>query len=113
MFSGNAAAEPEGRPARAERAAADGDKFAAAEQRAGIISALHIAIVDVNIFATYEMETVIVPRDAAVDMDAFHFYIGALDHAHDMIRAADQIDVAHDQVLAAIKQQCVGSVVAI
>ena len=104
---GIAADETEHRPARAERAVGDGDEFATAEQRAGVVLRLHVAILDVKIFATDEMKSVVVAVDAIVNVQAGHPDKLALNHADGMKRASDEKQIAHAQILAAIKQQMI------
>src|SRR5277367_4286831 len=90
-----AAAESENGPARAERAICHRDEFATAEQRAGVVLALDVAVGDVHIFATDEMKSVVVADDARAQMDSTEPRISAFDDPHGMKRAVLQENVAH------------------
>ncbi len=108
----NAAAEAENRPSRAEGAVGDGYKPATAEQRASVILRLHIAIDNANVFAAYEMESVVVAIDAVVDMEAIHPDVGGLDDAYTVVSAPHQLDIANCKVFAAVEKECVRPTVA-
>ena len=87
-----AAAEAEHRPARAEGAVGHRHELATAEQRAGVVLRLHVAVADVDILAADEVEAVVVAVDAVVDVDAVDPHVIALDDAHGMKRAGHQKD---------------------
>src|SRR5260370_23417160 len=58
-----AAAEPENRPARAERAVCHRDELVAAEQGARVVLAHHVAVHDVDVVAAVNMKSVVVQVD--------------------------------------------------
>ena len=84
-----AATEPEDRPAGAEDAVGDGHELAAAEQGACIILREHDAVTYSQILGADEVEAVIIPIHAIVDVDAVHVHPLALNDAEAVIGAIE------------------------
>src|SRR5262249_50183563 len=109
---GHASPEAEHRPARAERRVGDRHELAAPEQRAGVVLRLDVAVVDRHELAADEVEAVVVAVDAVVDVKAVRVDVLALDHAHAVIRALPEAQIANAHVLAAVEQDVVRTAVA-
>ena len=102
-----AAAKAKNRPPGAERAICHHHEFATAEQSARVVLRLDIAVGHIDVLAADEMESVVIVDDAAMNMDAVQLNIPGLDDAHRMKRAVFQKNVAHGQVVAAMKKQVI------
>ncbi len=109
---GDAAAEPEDGPARAERGVRHGHEPAAPEERARVVLGLDVAAGDGDVLTADEVKAVVVAVDAVVDMQAVHVHVLALDHADAVIRALPQAQIADAHVLTAVEQDVVRPVVA-
>ena len=105
-----ATAEAEDRPSRAELAIRHGDELAAAEQRAGIVLTLHVAVGHGDVAGADEVESVVIVVDAIVNANAVEFDEATLDDADGMEGAVFEEEVADGEVLALMQEDVIGTV---
>src|SRR4029079_6625909 len=102
-----AAAKPKNRPPRAERTIRHHHEFATAEQSAGVVLRLDIAVGHIDVLAADEMESVVIVDDAAVNMNAVQLNVLGLEDTHRMKRAILQKNVANGQIVAPMEEQVI------
>lgn len=107
-----AAPEAEDGPARTECAVGDGHIFATTEEGAGVVLGLHVAIADVNVLATDEVEAVVVAIDAVVDAKALHPDEITLDDSNGVEGAGNEKNIANTKILAAIEEKMIRTLAA-
>src|SRR4051812_41140662 len=65
-----------------------------------------------HMLAADEVEAIVIVIDAIVDANAIHLDVTAERDTHGMIRARDEVHVAHRDVLALIQQEVMRTLVA-
>src|SRR5262249_4524622 len=104
---GDATAEAEDGPPRAEVGARHRHELAAPEQRAGVVLRLDGAVADRDMLAADEMEAVVVAVDAVEDVQAVHDDVLALNDADAVVGAVPEPQRADAEMLAAMEQQMI------
>src|SRR5262249_19192698 len=99
------AAEAEYRPSRAERAVRNGHELVAAEERARVVLADHVAVRDVNVLAAVDVTPVVVEVPAVINPHPVQSHAPALENARAVVRAGGKENVSHQQILAAVEDQ--------